>query len=194
MLTLGIESSCDETSVAIIKDDREILSNIIWGQMIHSEYGGVVPELASREHLKAIISVYHEALKSANVNSDDIDLYTATYGPGLVGALLVGLNFAKGLAYGKSKPFVAVNHLEGHITANFLKHENLPSKHLTLVISGGHTILAQVNGFRGPTDTDEKIRRRVEHDLHYIDNWSFLHDLNIIWMTIFSKKAFQNAL
>lgn len=147
MLTLGIESSCDETSVAIIKDDREILSNIILGQMIHSEYGGVVPELASREHMKAIISVYHEALKTAKVKPDDIDLYSATYGPGLVGALLVGLNFGKGLAYGKNKPFVAINHLEGHIAANFLIHENLPDIHLTLVISGGHTLLAQVNGF-----------------------------------------------
>ena len=147
MLTLGIESSCDETSVAIIKDEREILSNIILGQIIHSEYGGVVPELASREHMKAIISVYHKALKTANVNPDDIDLYSATYGPGLVGALLVGLNFGKGLAYGKNKPFVAVNHLEGHIAANFLIHENLPAEHLTLVISGGHTLLAQVNGF-----------------------------------------------
>jgi len=147
MLTLGIESSCDETSVAVIKDDREILSNIILGQMIHSEFGGVVPELASREHMKAIISVYHEALKTAQVNPDDIDLYAATYGPGLVGALLVGLNFGKGLAYGKNKPFVAVNHLEGHIAANYLIHENLPDSHLTLVISGGHTLLVQVNGF-----------------------------------------------
>ena len=147
MLTLGIESSCDETSLAVIKDGREILSNIILGQMIHSEYGGVVPELASREHMKAVISVYHEALKKANVNPDDIDLYAATYGPGLVGALLVGLNFGKGLAYGKNKPFIAVNHLEGHIAANFLMHKNLPPKHLTLVISGGHTLLAQVNGF-----------------------------------------------
>jgi len=147
MLTLGIESSCDETSVAVIRNDREILSNIILGQMIHSEYGGVVPELASREHMKAIISVYNEALKTANISPDDIDLYAATYGPGLVGALLVGLNFGKGLAYGKNKPFVAVNHLEGHIAANFLIHENIPEKHLTLVISGGHTILALVNGF-----------------------------------------------
>ncbi len=147
MLTLGIESSCDETSVAVIKDDREILSNIILGQLIHSEYGGVVPELASREHMKAIISVYHEALKKADVKADDINLYAATFGPGLVGALLVGLNFGKGLAYGKNKPFVAVNHLEGHIAANFLIHENIPNKHLTLIISGGHTILAQVNGF-----------------------------------------------
>jgi len=147
MLTLGIESSCDETSLAVIRDGRDILSNIILGQMIHSEYGGVVPELASREHMKAIISVYHEALKTAGINPDDIDLYAATYGPGLVGALLVGLNFGKALAYGKNRPFVAVNHLEGHIAANFLIYENLPTRHLTLVISGGHTLLALVNGF-----------------------------------------------
>jgi len=147
MLVLGIETSCDETSVAVVKDGKDILSNIILSQLIHSGYGGVVPELASREHLRSIIPVYHEALAKANVREDDIGLIAATYGPGLVGALLVGLNFGKGLAYGKEIPFVAVNHLEGHIAANFLMHPDLPTPHLTLIISGGHTSLVQVNGF-----------------------------------------------
>jgi N6-L-threonylcarbamoyladenine synthase len=147
MITLGIETSCDETSVAIVRDAKKILSNIILSQMVHKGYGGVVPELASREHLKAIIAVYEEALNEADTGPKDIDLIAATYGPGLVGALLVGLNFAKGLAYGHDKPFVAVNHLEGHIAANFLVYEDLPEKHITLIISGGHTSLVLVKGF-----------------------------------------------
>ncbi len=147
MLTLGIETSCDETSVAVLSDGNKILSNIILSQMVHSGFGGVVPELASREHLKAIIPVYEEALNKAGVKLDDIGLIAATYGPGLVGALLVGLNFARGLAFGKAIPFIAVNHLEGHIAANFLAHQDLPSKHLTLIISGGHTSLVLVDGF-----------------------------------------------
>lgn len=147
MITLGIETSCDETSVAVVRDARKILSNIILSQMVHKGYGGVVPELASREHIKAIIAVYEEALNGADKGLEDIDLIAATYGPGLVGALLVGLNFAKGLAYGHDKPFVAVNHLEGHIAANFLVYEDLPEEHITLIISGGHTSLVLVKGF-----------------------------------------------
>lgn len=147
MLTLGIETSCDETSVAVVEDCRRILSNVIIGQLIHKDFGGVVPELASREHLKAIITIYNEALKDSGVSADDIDLVAATHGPGLVGALLVGLSFGKGLAYGRNKPFVAVNHLEGHIAANMITHDALPEKHLTLVISGGHTLLVRVAGF-----------------------------------------------
>jgi len=147
MLTLGIETSCDETSVAVVENCNRVLSNVIIGQIIHKHFGGVVPELASREHMKAIITIYGEALESAGVTLDDIDLVAATYGPGLVGALLVGLSFAKGLSYGRDIPFVAVNHLEGHIAANMLTHDDLPEKHLTLVISGGHTLLVKVEGF-----------------------------------------------
>ncbi len=147
MLTLGIETSCDETSVAVVRDRNEILSNVILSQLIHKKFGGVVPELASREHLKAIIAVYREALQIAAVEPEQIELVAATYGPGLVGALLVGLNFGKGLAFGWNKPFVAVNHLEGHVAANFLSHKDLPEKHLTLIISGGHTSLVLVDGF-----------------------------------------------
>jgi len=147
MITLGVETSCDETSVAVIRDSREILSNVILSQMVHHGYGGVVPELASREHLKAIITVYHKALEKAEIEPGEIELYAATCGPGLVGALLVGLNFARGLAYGYDKPYVAVNHLEGHIAANFLTFPDLPQRHLTLIISGGHTSLVSVDGF-----------------------------------------------
>jgi N6-L-threonylcarbamoyladenine synthase len=147
MLTLGIETSCDETSVAVVIDGKEILSNIILSQLVHKGYGGVVPEIASREHLKAIIPVYEEALRQAGVSLDEISLIAATYGPGLVGALLVGLNFAKGIAAGRNIPFVAVNHLEGHIAANFLAYPELPPNHLTLIISGGHTSLVLIDGF-----------------------------------------------
>lgn len=147
MLTLGIETSCDETSVAVVIDGDKILSNVILSQLVHRGFGGVVPELASREHLKAIIPVYKEALKQAGASLDDITLIAVTYGPGLVGALLVGLNFAKGLAFGGNIPYIAVNHLEGHIAANFLAHQDLPSKYLTLIISGGHTSLVLVDGF-----------------------------------------------
>ncbi len=147
MITLGIETSCDETSVAVVEDSTSIRSNIIFSQMVHAGFGGVVPELASREHLKAIMTVYREALKAADIIPDSIDLIAATYGPGLVGALLVGLNFGKGLAYGYNKPFIAVNHLEGHIASNILTHRNLPERHLTLIISGGHTSLVLVESF-----------------------------------------------
>nr|MBN2276648.1 tRNA (adenosine(37)-N6)-threonylcarbamoyltransferase complex transferase subunit TsaD [candidate division Zixibacteria bacterium] len=147
MITLGIETSCDETSVAVVRDADTVLSNVILSQMIHSGFGGVVPELASREHLKAITPVYTEALAKAGIEPGQFDLVAATYGPGLVGALLVGLNFGKGLAYGFNKPFVAVNHLEGHIAANFLYHRDLPKRHITLIVSGGHTSLVLVDGF-----------------------------------------------
>jgi len=147
MITLGIETSCDETSVALVRDGHDIMANVIYGQMVHADFGGVVPELASREHLRAIIAVYREALTRAGITPDQIDLVAATYGPGLVGALLVGLNFGKGIAFGRKLPLVAVNHLEGHIAANFLIYDSLPERHLTLVISGGHTLLVQVDGF-----------------------------------------------
>lgn len=147
MLTLGIETSCDETSVAVVQDGRKILSNIILTQAVHSKFGGVVPEVASRAHLKTIIPIYQEAMREAGVSLNDIDLIAATMGPGLVGALLVGLTFAKGLAFATGKPFVAVNHMEGHLTANFLQHPELDSSHLCLIVSGGHTMLVEVKQF-----------------------------------------------
>ncbi len=147
MLTLGIETSCDETSVAVVRDGREILSNVILSQAVHSKFGGVVPEIASRSHLKTIIPIYQEALEEAGVTLDEIDLVAATMGPGLVGPLLVGLTFAKGLAYAASKPFIPVNHIEGHLSANILENPDLDRHHLTLIVSGGHTMLVEVEEF-----------------------------------------------
>lgn len=147
MLTLGIETSCDETSVALVNDGREILANTILSQAEHIRFGGVVPEVASRAHLKTIIPIFHQALETADKTLDDIELIAATMGPGLVGPLLVGLTFAKGLSFATGKPFVAVNHMEGHLAANILEHESLDTHHLTLIVSGGHTMLVEVNGF-----------------------------------------------
>jgi len=147
MLTLGIETSCDETSAAIVRSGREILSNVILSQAVHGRFGGVIPEVASREHVKAIVPIYQQALAEAGVTLDEIELVAATIGPGLVGPLLVGLSFAKGLAYARSLPFVPVNHLEGHLAANMLEHHDLDKHHLTLIVSGGHTMLIEVKAF-----------------------------------------------
>lgn len=147
MLTLGIETSCDETSVAVVREGSEILSNVILSQSDHSKFGGVVPEIAGRAHLRKIVGVYRQALREAGVKLENIDLIAATMGPGLIGPLLVGLTFAKGLAFASSIPFIAVHHIEGHIAANLLEHHDLQSHHLTLIVSGGHTMLVEVNGF-----------------------------------------------
>lgn len=145
ILVLSIETSCDETSVAIVKNGREILSNKILSQIdIHNEFGGVVPEVASRKHLEVINIVVDEALKEANVKLNDIDLIASTYGPGLVGSLLVGLQYAKGLSYAMNKEFIGVNHIEGHISSCFLEHKDLTPPFMSLVVSGGHTILLNV--------------------------------------------------
>lgn len=146
MIVLGIETSCDETSVALVDDRLRVMSNVIFSQGVHRKYGGVVPELAGREHIRRLIPILHEALSQAGVSLDDIDGYAATYGPGLVGALLVGLSLAKSLAYCRNKPFFAVNHLEGHIVANLLAHPDIGDNFLTLLVSGGHTMLIDVNG------------------------------------------------
>ncbi len=147
MLTLGIETSCDETAAAVVRDGREILSNVISSQAIHSTFGGVVPEVASREHLKTIVPIYELALGQAQLALNEIELIAATIGPGLVGPLLVGLTFAKGLAFAANKPFVPVSHLEGHLAANILQHQDLNRHHLTLIVSGGHTLLVEVKSF-----------------------------------------------
>ncbi len=146
MNVLGIESSCDETSVAIISDE-ELQANLISSQDFHSKYGGVVPELSSRAHLQIIIPLIKDALEKAKINLNEIDLICATAGPGLIGALLVGLTFAKGLAFSLKKPFVAVNHIEGHIFSGFLMEEKPEFPFLTLVVSGGHTLLLLVESF-----------------------------------------------
>ena len=148
ILIMGIESSCDETSVAIVKNGRKVLSNIINSQIkIHEEYGGVVPEIASRCHTEVINEIMKQALKEAKVTLEDIDAIAVTQGPGLVGALLVGVSYAKGLSFVTGKPLVAVNHIEGHIAGNYLTHEMLKPPFLCLIISGGHTHLVNVKGY-----------------------------------------------
>lgn len=141
-ITLGIESSCDETSVALIADGVTILSNIITSQLdLHAKFGGVVPELAAREHLEAIVPVYRLALQEAHLDLERVNLIAATFGPGLVGSLLVGLSFAKGLALARQIPFIAVNHIEGHIYANVLERPEVKPPFVCLTVSGGHTDL-----------------------------------------------------
>ena len=148
ILTLGIESSCDETSVAVVKNGREILSNIIDTQIpIHEKYGGVVPEIASRNHIEAISRVTKLALKEANVTFEYIDAVTPTYGPGLVGALLVGLSYGKALSFAINKPLVGVNHIQGHIAANYITHKELKPPFLCVMMSGGKTQLVHVKNY-----------------------------------------------
>ena len=145
---LGIESSCDETSAAVVVNGREVLSNIIASQIdTHKKFGGVVPEVASRMHIEVISGVVQEALEEAGVTLQDIDAIGVTYGPGLVGALLVGLQFAKGLAFSTKKPLVGVNHIEGHICANYIQHKDLKPPFVSLVVSGGHTFIVHVKDY-----------------------------------------------
>ena len=147
-LVLGIESSCDETSVAVVKNGREVLSNVIDTQIkIHEQFGGVVPEIASRNHIEAISRVTKLALEQANVKLEDIDIIAPTYGPGLVGALLVGVSYGRGLAYALNKPLVGVNHLEGHISANYITHPDLEPPFLCMLTSGGNTQIVYVKDY-----------------------------------------------
>lgn len=162
ILILGIESSCDETSVSIVKNGREVLSNVISSQIdIHKLYGGVVPEIASRNHVVNIDAVLKEALSIANVSLDDIDAVAVTYGAGLLGALIVGVNFAKALAYSIKKPLIAVNHIEGHIAANYIEHKELKPPFACLIVSGGHTALCKMESYTNRsligTTTDDAI-------------------------------------
>lgn len=145
ILILGIESSCDETAASIVRNGREVLSNVISSQIeLHKLYGGVVPEIASRKHIERINQVIGEALKEAGVALKELDAIAVTYGPGLVGALLVGVAEAKALSYGAKKPLVGVHHIEGHISANYIEHPDLQPPFLCLVVSGGHTHLVKV--------------------------------------------------
>ncbi len=140
MLVLGIETSCDDTAAAVLRDGRDILSNVVASQLRHQEYGGVVPEIASREHLKFLLPVVEAAIERAGVRPQDLDGIAATAGPGLLGSLLVGLSAAKGYAVGLGKPFVGVHHLEGHIMANWLVAD-MHFPNVTLIVSGGHSML-----------------------------------------------------
>lgn len=148
VLILAIESSCDETAAAVVRNGREILSNIISSQIeLHKLYGGVVPEIASRKHIEKINQVIEEALIEAKVTLQDIDAVAVTYGPGLVGALLVGVAEAKAIAYASKKPLVGVHHIEGHVSANYIEHLELEPPFLCLIVSGGHTHLVMVNDY-----------------------------------------------
>lgn len=147
-LILAIESSCDETAAAVVKNGREILSNVISSQIdLHTLYGGVVPEIASRKHIEKINQVIEEALSEAQVTLEDITAIGVTYGPGLVGALLVGVAEAKAIAYAAKKPLVGVHHIEGHVSANFIEHPDLEPPFICLIVSGGHTHLVVVKDY-----------------------------------------------
>ena len=148
IITLAIESSCDETAASVLKNGREVLSNIISTQIdIHKKFGGVVPEVASRKHIENIDIVVQQALDEANINMNDITHIAVTYGPGLVGALLVGLSYAKAMAYALDIPLVGVNHIEGHLSANYIAHKDLKPPFITLIVSGGHTHLVEVKDY-----------------------------------------------
>ena len=148
ILTLGIETSCDETSASVVRNGREILSNVIDTQIpIHEKYGGVVPEIASRNHIEAISRVTMLALEQANVKFEDIDAVTPTYGPGLVGALLVGVSYAKALSFAINKPLVGVNHIHGHVASNYLTYKELEPPFLCVLISGGNTEIVHVKDY-----------------------------------------------
>lgn len=150
ILILGIESSCDETAASVVKNGREVLSGTVFSQIdIHRLYGGVVPEIASRNHVEVIDRVVAEALKEADVKLSDIDAVAVTYGAGLVGALLVGVSFAKGLCQAAGLPLIAVNHIEGHICANYLTYPDLEPPYMCLLTSGGHTAIVKVTDYDG---------------------------------------------
>lgn len=148
ILVLGIESSCDETSISIVKNGREILSNVVATQIdIHARFGGVVPEVASRNHLLEIDTVLKNALEQAGKTLQDIDAIAVTYGAGLVGALMVGVNYAKALAFSLEIPLIAVNHIKGHISANYLTNKDLQPPFVALIVSGGHTALLKIKDY-----------------------------------------------
>lgn len=147
-ITMAIESSCDETSVAVLSDGRGLLSNVISSQIdIHTVFGGVVPEIASRHHLQNINTVIEESLREADITLSDVDLIGVTYGPGLVGALLMGVATAKAISFAKDIPLVGVNHMHGHISANYIEFPNLEPPFMSLVVSGGHTNIVEVTDY-----------------------------------------------
>ena len=160
MKILAIESSCDETAAAVVEDGRIVLSNIIASQVEeHKLYGGVVPEIASRRHAEAIVGVVDEAIKTAGCTLDEIDAVAVTYAPGLIGALLVGVNFAKGLSLATGKPLIPTHHLRSHIAANYISHKELKPPFLCLVVSGGHSHIVEVKDY-----TEMKVIGRTRDD------------------------------
>ena len=145
---LAIETSCDETAAAVVRDGREVLSNVLYSQIeIHKQYGGVVPEIASRNHVEKLPYIVHGALEQAKLDWDQVDALAVTSGPGLVGALLTGVSYAKALAYALDKPLIAVNHMEGHISANYITHKQLEPPFICLIASGGHTNIIKVTDY-----------------------------------------------
>ena len=174
---LAIESSCDETAAAVVVNGREVLSNVISSQIdIHKLYGGVVPEIASRRHIEKINQVIQEALEESDKTMEDIDAVCVTYGPGLVGALLVGVGAAKALAYATHKPLVGVHHIEGHISANFIENKDLEPPFLCLVASGGHSHLVIVKEYGEYEILDAPEMMRPERPLI---KWQEPSDLDI---------------
>ena len=158
--TLGIESSCDETAVSVVKNGREVLSNVVNTQIpIHTLYGGVVPEIASRNHINNISLVTKMAIQNANISFENIDVVACTYGPGLVGALLVGLSYGKALSFALNKPLVGVNHIEGHIAANYITYQELKPPFLCIMMSGGNTQIVYVKDY-----TDFEVLGRTKDD------------------------------
>ncbi len=148
-LILGIETSCDETAASVTRDGRQVLSNVIYTQIaLHEVYGGVVPEIASRRHIDKIVWVIDSAIREAGIEKDELDAVAVTYNPGLVGALLVGVSAAKALAYGLGKPLVPVNHIHGHVAANYIAHPGLEPPFVCLVASGGHSHILHVKDYR----------------------------------------------
>jgi glycoprotease/Kae1 family metallohydrolase len=173
MRILGIDTSCDDTSAAIVVDGRVTLSNVVHSQLsLHHPYGGVVPELASREHLRNIVDVVDAAFDRASMGRDDLDGIAVTVGPGLIGSLLVGLYYAKALSYVLGIPFVGINHLEGHILSVFLEAEAPPFPFVALTVSGGHTSLYHVEGFGRYTSLGQTLTMRLEKPLTKLPRFS----------------------
>jgi N6-L-threonylcarbamoyladenine synthase len=160
MKILGIESSCDETAASVVEDGRKVLSSVVASQVdTHKIYGGVVPEIASRSHIEAISGVVKEALNNANTSIDDIDAIGVTYAPGLIGALLVGVNFAKGLAFASKKPLIPTHHIRSHVASNYITSPDLKPPFLALIVSGGHSHIVMVNDY-----TDFEILAKTHDD------------------------------
>ena len=174
MKILSIESSCDETAAAITEDGRKVISSVIATQIDeHKLYGGVVPEIASRRHCENITGVCAEALEKADMTLDEIDAIAVTNAPGLIGALLVGVNFAKGLALAKNKPLIAVHHIKGHIAANYITHPELEPPYLCLVVSGGHSHIVKVNSYTELETVRRPMMRQVRHSTKPQEQWAF---------------------
>ena len=196
--TLALESSCDETSASVLKDGRTVLSNVISSQVpIHRKFGGVVPEIASRHHIEQVIPVIDQALRDANVTLQDIDHIGVTYGPGLVGALLVGVAAAKGLSFATGIPLVPVHHMEGHIFANFLANPELEPPFLSLVVSGGHTMLVHVKGTKNLIFlAKHEMMQLVKLLIKLLVSWAFHTQVALIlmlllWKVMLMPSSFQ---